>query len=86
MVSSLVIRINLTDIYIYIYILLSSHNTIIIKTGNVRFIENNEVEGSETPCNIKIQEVRVHILYFLNLLKLLFLKFLNNLIITKNNK
>ena len=56
MVSSLVIHINLKDIYIYI--LLSSHNTIIIKTRNVRFIL--EMLGSLKI--IKLKEVKHHVI------------------------
>jgi hypothetical protein len=38
-----------------------NYNTRIVNTKNDKFIENDEVSESETPCNAKIQEVEVKI-------------------------
>ena len=39
-----------------------NHITMIIESGNARFIENDEVSGRETPRKVDIKEMRVHIL------------------------
>lgn len=38
-----------------------NHSTRIVETENATFIENDEVSGSEEPCNVGIKEVRVQI-------------------------
>ena len=38
-----------------------NHSTRIVETGNARFIENGEINGSDKTRNVIIQEVRVHV-------------------------
>ena len=38
-----------------------NHNMRIVETGNTRFIENDEISGSNNLRNIDIQEVRVQV-------------------------
>jgi hypothetical protein len=39
-----------------------NHSTRIVETGNARFIENSEINGSDNLQNVDIQEVRVQVL------------------------
>ena len=39
-----------------------THSTRIVETGNARFNENGETNGSETSWNVEIKEVRVQVL------------------------
>ena len=58
-----------------------NHNTRIVETGNVKFIENGEVSGSEIPHNVVIQEVRVQVplpITFSKIVVLLIVKQFNN--------
>ena len=38
-----------------------THSTRIVETGNARFIENGETNGSEASRNVEIKEVRVQV-------------------------
>jgi transposase InsO family protein len=38
-----------------------THSTKIVETGNARFFENGEINGSDKPQNVVIQEVRVQV-------------------------
>ena len=40
----------------------SNHSMRIVKTGNARFIGNDEISGSTVPRELKIKEVRVQVL------------------------
>jgi len=38
-----------------------NHSMRIFKTGNARFIENGEINGSTVPQDVEIKEVRVQV-------------------------
>ena len=38
-----------------------THSTRIVETGNARFIENGETNGSDASRNVEIKEVRVQV-------------------------
>ena len=44
-----------------VYVYCPTHNTRIVQTGNVRFIENDETNESKASQSVEIKEVRVQI-------------------------